>query len=67
MSSAASLKAQVEGVLNRSILQLELRCDPSKRNATAMGIDVLEMPRVDLVRDALTYLRALPPVSVDRI
>lgn len=66
MSSAASLKAQVEEVLSRSVLQLELGCGPSKCNVNAMGMDDLEMPRVDPVGDAATYLRAFPPVSVDR-
>jgi ubiquinone/menaquinone biosynthesis C-methylase UbiE len=50
--------------LGREPLFLELGCGPSKRDPDAVGIDVLDLPGVDVVGDALEVLRSLPPGSV---
>jgi len=46
---------------------LELGCGPHKRNPDAVGVDALDYPGVDVVADALEYLRGLPDESVSQI
>lgn len=46
---------------------LELGCGSRKRDETAIGIDVLALPTVDLVGDAVTVLEHFATGSVDRI
>src|SRR6476646_6503755 len=54
-------------VLMRSPLKIELGCGGSKRDPDAVGIDILDMPGVDLVGDALEVLRSLDEGSVDSV
>lgn len=53
--------------LNVSPLHLELGCGGAKRRQDAVGVDVLDLPGVDVVADALEVLRELPAGSVDSI
>lgn len=48
-------------------LHLELGCGRAKRNADAVGIDLMDDPAVDVVGDALEVLRTLPNASVSSI
>jgi len=48
-------------------LHIELGCGTSKRLPEAVGVDMLELPGVDVVGDALEVLRGLPDASVSSI
>ncbi len=48
-------------------LHIELGCGTSKRNPQAVGIDILDVPGVDVVGDALEVLRGLPDGSVESV
>lgn len=54
-------------LLDRHPLQIELGCGPNKRRSDAVGIDMLDLPGVDLVGDAINCLHAFPSGSVDGI
>lgn len=45
-------------------LSIELGCGPRKRNQAAVGVDVLDLPGVDLVGEVFEVLAALPDASV---
>jgi SAM-dependent methyltransferase len=46
---------------------LELGCGPNKRNPQALGVDVLDVPGVDLVGDVFDVLGAFPAGSVSAV
>lgn len=46
---------------------LEIGVGDLKRNAGAIGIDILDSPAVDVIGDALTVLRTLPERSISSI
>lgn len=54
-------------VLDRRPLHLELGCAGSKRSSDAVGVDLLDLPGVDVVGDAMEVLRAIPDTTVDSI
>jgi hypothetical protein len=53
--------------LSQRPLVLELGCGGTKRFPEPVGIDLLELPGVDVVGDALEVLRSLPDGSVRAI
>lgn len=57
----------VESYLSRSPLTLELGCGGGKRDQLAVGIDLLDLPGVDIIGDALNVLSTFPDSSVDSI
>ncbi|GAB3018255.1 hypothetical protein GCM10011376_00910 [Nocardioides flavus (ex Wang et al. 2016)] len=57
----------LEVFLQRPKVSIELGCGPAKRDPQALGVDVLDLPGVDLVSDAQTFLQSLPDGSVDSI
>lgn len=59
--------ADPAGCLHRDPLRLELGCATAKRDPGAVGVDLLDLPGVDIVADALDVLRALEPSTVDSI
>jgi ubiquinone/menaquinone biosynthesis C-methylase UbiE len=59
--------ADPAGCLRRLPLRLELGCASSKRDDGAVGVDLLDLPGVDVVGDALAVLRSLSPSTVDSI
>ena len=67
-SGGDTLRQQVLAARERRPeLHLELGCGGSKRDADAIGIDVLALPGVDIVGDALRALQLLPTGSVASI
>lgn len=56
-----------EELTARKPLVLELGCGPRKRDSKAVGIDVLDLPGVDIVDDARAALEKFPDGSVDAI
>lgn len=54
-------------LLARRPLRLELGCGTAKRMPDAVGVDILDLPGVDVVGDAIEVLRSLPSGSVDGI
>jgi ubiquinone/menaquinone biosynthesis C-methylase UbiE len=48
-------------------LHLELGCGSDKRNPDAVGVDMLDLPGVDVVGDAVKILESLPDGSVASI
>ncbi len=48
-------------------VQLELGCGERKRDAAAIGVDLQDLPGVDLVGDVFDVLAAFPPASVDGV
>ncbi|MDN5763969.1 MAG: methyltransferase domain-containing protein [Microlunatus sp.] len=54
-------------VLEHRPLRLELGCANRKRRADAVGIDLLDLPDVDVVGDALEVLRMIPDSCVESI
>lgn len=48
-------------------ITLELGCGDRKRHADAVGIDLLDLPGVDIVGDVAAVLSALPAGCVDRV
>ncbi len=46
---------------------LELGCGQRKRHPEAIGIDLRDLPGVDIVGDALEVLRQLPPNAVSAV
>src|SRR5450759_340672 len=57
----------VEPYLSRNPLILELGCGGGKRDVRAVGVDLLDLPGVDIMGDALEVLSSLPESSVDSI
>lgn len=53
--------------LDRRPLVLELGCGGTKRRVDAVGVDLLDLPGVDVVGDALEVLRSLADGSVQAI
>lgn len=57
--------------LNRLALSdhvvIELGCGERKRNPEAIGIDILDSPKVDIVGNVYEVLAQLPSVSVDEV
>ncbi|WP_092202466.1 methyltransferase domain-containing protein [Blastococcus tunisiensis] len=53
--------------LSRRPLHLELGCGSTKQQAEAVGIDIMQLPGVDVVADAVEVLRSLPDASVSSI
>jgi SAM-dependent methyltransferase len=51
----------------RTSVALELGCGATKRDPSAIGIDALELPGVDLVGDVFEVLEAFPDASVDAV
>jgi SAM-dependent methyltransferase len=49
------------------VVRLDLGCGPRKRDSSRIGIDLLDLPTVDIVGDALDVLRRFPNRSVDEI
>ena len=54
-------------VLSKRPLRLELGCGFDKKNPSAVGVDILPIPGVDLVGDALEILRKIESGTVDSI
>ena len=50
---------------NKSRIELELGCGNRKRNPTAIGVDMLDYPDVDIVGDVYEALALCPDESVD--
>ena len=48
-------------------LHIELGCGPSKRNPDAVGVDIIDLPGVDVVGDAVKVLEKLPDSSVSSL
>ena len=48
-------------------IAIELGCGDRKRHAGAVGIDLLDLPGVDIVGDVAEVLKALPTGCVDRV
>jgi len=48
-------------------LHIELGCGPSKRSSEAVGVDIIDLPGVDVVGDALEVLKNLPDSSVSSL
>ena len=48
-------------------VELELGCGERKRTPAAIGIDLRDLPGVDLVGDVFDALAAFPPASVDAV
>jgi ubiquinone/menaquinone biosynthesis C-methylase UbiE len=46
---------------------LELGCGSTKRDSTAIGVDVMDLPGVDIVGDIFEVLSSFPATSVDAI
>src|SRR5690348_13203727 len=46
---------------------LELGCGSTKRDSVAIGVDVMDLPGVDLVGDIFEVLSSFPATSVDAI
>jgi ubiquinone/menaquinone biosynthesis C-methylase UbiE len=57
----------IEPYLARKPLTIELGCGAGKRDGGAVGVDLLDLPGVDIMGDALEVLNALPDCSVDSI
>lgn len=57
----------VESYLGRIPLILELGCGSNKRSQISVGVDLLDLPGVDIIGDALAVLGAFPDKSVDSI
>lgn len=59
------------GVLDRlgerTQVELELGCGARKRNPSAIGVDILDLPEVDLVGDVDDVLNAFPEASVHKV
>jgi SAM-dependent methyltransferase len=55
------------GTLHRRPLLLELGSGGSKRDPRAVGVDLLDLPGVDVVGDVYDVLASLPDGSVDQI
>lgn len=59
------------GVLDRistlSSVVIELGCGKSKRDPDALGVDVRDLPGVDLIGDVFDVLAAFPTSSVDKV
>lgn len=55
------------GMLRRTPLVLELGSGTRKRDLSAVGVDILDLPGVDVVGDVHDVLASLPDGSVDRI
>ena len=60
------------GVLERACepgarLEIELGCGDRKRHSEAIGIDLLDLPGVDIVGDVAQVLAALPKGCVQRV
>lgn len=55
------------GNLETRPLLLELGCGYDKTNPAAVGVDILDIPGVDVVGDALTVLRLIPDGVVESI
>lgn len=51
----------------RASVELELGCGAYKKHVTAIGIDAIESPGVDLVGDVYDALRLFPDGSVDAV
>ncbi|KRF43250.1 hypothetical protein ASH01_15725 [Terrabacter sp. Soil811] len=54
-------------ILERRPLSLELGCAGNKRNPDAVGVDLLDMPGVDVIGDAMEVLQKLPDESVQAV
>lgn len=57
----------LERVRSGARIELELGCGPRKRHASALGVDALDYPGVDLVGDVFEVLTALPAGCVDAV
>jgi ubiquinone/menaquinone biosynthesis C-methylase UbiE len=57
----------VEPYLKRSPLILELGCGGAKKDRAAIGVDLLDLPGVDITGEALEVLSAFPDSSVDSV
>jgi SAM-dependent methyltransferase len=57
----------IDGLARRPRVDVELGCGSTKRDPSAIGIDALDLPGVDIVGDVFDALAALPPASVDRV
>jgi SAM-dependent methyltransferase len=61
-----------KGVLDRlrepdARIALELGCGDRKRHAEAIGVDLLDLPSVDIVGDVAQVLASLPDGCVDKV
>jgi ubiquinone/menaquinone biosynthesis C-methylase UbiE len=60
-----------QGIIDRlrrgGTTSIELGCGNGKKNASAIGIDLLDYPGVDLVGDVFEILQALPDACVDAV
>lgn len=54
-------------IRTRSHTELELGCGPKKRSRSAIAIDVLDYPDVDIVGDIYQVLASFPDRSVDAV
>lgn len=67
MSGVIDRRGLLEQLSGFNPLILELGCGARKRNAGAIGIDVLDYPEVDLVGDINDVLRRFPSDCVDEV
>ena len=56
-----------QSINNEVTIELELGCGNRKRNQTAIGIDVLDYPGVDIVGDVYEVLALFPNQSIDAV
>lgn len=67
MSAVVDKHGLLKKLTNAKTLVLELGCGSRKRNAAAIGIDVLDYSDVDLVGDVFDVLSQFPSASVDEV
>ena len=67
MSGVIDRRGLLNNLPSTTPLLLELGCGSRKRNAVAVGIDVLDYPEVDLVGDIYDVLRKIPSGCVDEV
>lgn len=58
---------RLQGFTRETPGALELGCGPSKVDPTAVGVDMLDHPAVDVVGEAVEVLTSLPEGSVARV
>lgn len=64
MSKLIDKKGLLDSITTASSIKIELGCGARKRDAEAIGIDILDYPEVDLVGDVIDVLKKLPTSCV---
>ena len=57
----------IEKALRGESIKIELGCGGRKRDPASIGVDILDLPGVDVVGDAIFFLSALPSNSVSQV